>query len=260
MQALYGHAGHPPLFSLVSLTLIVLVSLAYLSAAHRHDGNGAARIAFVVGSVLLGIAVSPTMVEWAHHDLRGHMLQHLLIGMFAPLAWVLAAPVTLLLRSLPTGVARRVVFLLKSPPIRVVSHPLSALVLNIGGMYVLYLTPLYATMLDTPALHYWMHLHFLLAGYLFCWSILAGPDAASHTLGMRFRLTVLGISIAAHAILGKLMYGYLWPRGTPHSQEEIQAAAQLMYYGGDLAEALLAIVLFAMWYRTREPRPRTLRL
>lgn len=42
------------------------------------------------------------------------------------------------------------------------------------------------------------------------------------------------------------MYGYPWPRHTPHSTEEICAAARLMYYGGDLAEVLLAVALFAL--------------
>ena len=36
-------------------------------------------------------------------------------------------------------------------------------------------------------------------------------------------------------------------------RDGIQAAAQLMYYGGDLAELALAIALFAAWYRTRRP-------
>lgn len=56
------------------------------------------------------------------------------------------------------------------------SHPISALFLNIGGMYVLYLTPLYETSLHSTAVHYWVHIHFLMAGYLFAWAI-AGPDS-----------------------------------------------------------------------------------
>ncbi|HSP58867.1 MAG TPA: hypothetical protein VLO12_11255, partial [Halomonas sp.] len=50
---------------------------------------------------------------------------------------------------------------------------------------------------------------------------------------------------------GKLMYGYAWPRNTHHGIEEIQAAAQVMYYGGDAAEALLALAFFILWYRSQ---------
>ena len=58
---------------------------------------------FVLGLALLTLAATPAIVEWAHADLRGHMAQHLLLGMFAPLALVLGAPGMLLLRTLPTA-------------------------------------------------------------------------------------------------------------------------------------------------------------
>lgn len=250
----HGHAAHGAMLDWLPLALIVLLTLAYLAAAyvqhHKAAGWSSGRIAFfALGSLLLAIAVAPPLMTWAHHDLVGHMTLHLLIGMFAPLAWVLAAPITLLLRTLPQAGGRRVAALLQSRLMRFVSHPISALVLNIGGMYVLYLTPLYSASLHNQTLHYGIHVHFLVAGYLFCWAILAEPDVSPHRLSLRFRLGVLFASIATHSLLGKLMYGYGWPRGTGHSLEEVQAAAQLMYYGGDLAEVLLAVVLLTLWLR-----------
>ncbi|MGQ4878935.1 cytochrome c oxidase assembly protein [Billgrantia sp. LNSP4103-1] len=245
------------------LILLGLVTLGYLLAAlrQRRHGNGWSgwRCSFfVLGSLLIATALAPPVMAWAHHDLRGHMALHLVMGMLAPLAWVLAAPVTLTLRRLPNAAARRLVTVLQSLPIRFVAHPISALLLNIGGMYVLYLTPLYAASLHSTVLHYWVHLHFLVAGYLFCWAVLAGPDASPHRLSLRLRLGVLFVAMASHAVLGKLMYGYLWPRGTGHVVQEIQAAAQWMYYGGDLAELLLAAALMAAWLRASRARRNTL--
>lgn len=238
------------------VTLVVIVGMPVLYAAamyvHRRRGrrwSGRRGACFLWGVCLITVAVSPPLAEFAHHDLRGHMLQHLLIGMFAPIGLVLAAPMTLTLRTLSVPAARWVTGVLRSRPVRVLSHPVMALVLNVGGVYVLYLTPLYAASLTSPFLHHLVHVHFLAAGYLFTWAILAGPDPAPHPSGMQVRLGVLFVSIAAHAILGKLMYGYQWPRGTHHSINEIQVAAQWMYYGGDLAEMLLLVVLFTMWYR-----------
>ena len=66
---------------------------------------------------------------------------------------------------------------------------------------------------------------------------------------MRVRLAVLFVATAAHAVLGKLMYAYGFPRDAGHDLTEIEAAAQLMYYGGDFAELLLALVFFAAWFR-----------
>jgi putative membrane protein len=50
------------------------------------------------------------------------------------------------------------------------------------------------------------------------------------------------------------MYAYGYPRGKPHDHGEIQAAAQLMYYGGDLAELLLSVAFFAAWFRIANRR------
>ena len=253
---------HHPHFSFIG-TLIPLVIaggvlLLYLIAAARQSRsprgwNGWRTASFVVGIGLLLIAFAPPVAEFAHQDLRGHMLQHLLIGMFAPLGLVLAAPLTLAFRTLPIKISRLISAILGNKLVHWLSHPVTAFGLNIGGMYLLYLTPLYVLSLNNPYLHYCVHLHFLVAGYLFTWAI-AGPDPAPRRPNMQTRLIVLFVSIAAHANLSKLMYGYLWPQNTPHSDEEIRAATQLMYYGGDFAELLLVIALFATWYAKRGRR------
>lgn len=236
---------------------------AYLLAAVRQRRSARSwnywyTISFTGGIVMLAIAISPPLVHFAHHDVRGHMIQHLLIGMLAPLGLVLAAPVTLALRTLPIQVSRFITSLLRSRLFHWLSHPGAALIFNIGGMYLLYLTPLYALTLTNSYVHHLVHIHFLAAGYLFVWSI-AGPDPAPRRPGMRIRLLVLFISMAAHACLSKLMYAYHLPQGTPHDVAQIKAAAQLMYYGGDLAELLLTVAFFAMWFRSRRvhwPQPR----
>lgn len=238
---------------LVLWPVLAAISAAYLVAAGRTRSRGRGwsgwrSAVFLVGTGLLAVAVSPPVGAWAHHDLRGHMLQHLLIGMFAPLALVLATPATLLLRTLSVPSARRLAALLKSCPVGRITHPATALLLDAGALYVLYLTPLFAATLASPYLHGVVHLHFFAAGFLFAWSI-AGRDPAPHRPGFGTRLGVLFVAIAAHSTLAKLMYAHGWPRGTHHDLEQIRAAARLMYYGGDVAELLLAIALFAAWYR-----------
>lgn len=94
-------AAHPMDFGDTSLSapllLIAGILIAYLVAVIRQ--RRAARnwriASFISGIVLLAVAMSPPLVNFAHHDLRGHMIQHLLIGMLAPISLVLAAPVTL---------------------------------------------------------------------------------------------------------------------------------------------------------------------
>lgn len=238
-----------PLLLLAALLLWYLWGVLSLSRKNRNWYSGRT-ISFICGIFLLGLGVSPAMMEYGHQDFRGHMVQHLFIGMLAPLGLVMGAPVSLALKTWPTTFSRSVTRVLGSSLFHFLSHPLTALVLNIGGMFVLYLTPLYQAMLSHPFLHLFIHFHFLAAGYLFTWSI-AGPDPAPRRPGLKLRVAVLFISMAAHAYLSKLMYAYRFPLNSPHSVEEIRAGAKLMYYGGDLSELILAVALFAIWFRRR---------
>lgn len=248
--------GSAAVFSIWVVCLGIAVS-AYLYGAARERRRGRRwsswrDASFVAGASLVALAMVGPIAQRGHEDLRWHMIQHLLVGMLAPLGIVLAAPLTLVLRGLPRAGSRTLVSLLKSWPLHVLSDPWSAALFNVGGMYVLYMTPLYAAMGHSALLHQLVHVHFLLAGCLFCWSI-AGQDAGATRSPVAKRLLVLFVSTAAHATLGKLMYAYGWPRGTSHELLEIQQAAQWMYYGGDVAEALLAVALFASWPRSSSP-------
>lgn len=239
----------------LTLALLLAVLAAYVGGAHGERRRGRRwsgwRVAsFVTGLGAIAVALAPPMAPWAEHTLQGHMIRHLLLGMVAPLALVLGAPVTLVLRTLPVPTARRLTASLRRRPVGWLTHPATALALDSGTLYLLYLTPLYAAMHASPALQSLAHLHFLLAGSLFAWAIV-GRAPSPHRAGFHVRLLVLGAAMAAHATLAKLMYAYGWPRGTAHASDEILAAAQLMYYGGDAVELLLLTVLFADWLRRR---------
>lgn len=241
---------------MIALALALLAGYLAGWLWQRRRGNDwpLLRLAsFVLGCAVLLLALRPSLSLWAHLDLRVHAVQHLLLGMFAPLALALGAPGLLLLRCLPARQAKALTGLLGSRPLRGLTHPISALLLDLGALYLLYLTPLFSAVHGSALAHGWLHLHFLIAGYLFAWAI-AGPDPAPHRPGMVLRLGVLFVGIAGHALLAKLMYGFGFPRGTAYPLEQIEAAAQLMHYGGSLAELLLASALFTAWYRQRQRR------
>jgi putative membrane protein len=200
---------------------------------------------FLAGLVTVAVAVSPPLQAAGHGDLTAHMVQHLLLGMFAPLALVLAAPVTLLLGALPVPARRRAAGVLRSRPMHLLGHPAAAALLDVGGLHLLYLTPLYALARDVPLVHHLVTGHVLLTGCLYAWSI-AGPDPAPHRPGTGVRVAVLVVAGAAHGHLAKLLHGGAagLPPGVGAPAAEVEAAAQLMYYGGSLAELALALALF----------------
>ncbi|HYG06534.1 MAG TPA: cytochrome c oxidase assembly protein [Stenotrophomonas sp.] len=254
MSAHHAHAEGASLGLWAVWLLVVAVIALYAMAACQRPGWRRWQCAsFIGGGALLLLGFSAPVVSWAHADLRGHMAQHLLLGMFAPLLLVLGAPVTLLLASVPPRAGRAIVRLLHSSPARVLTHPFSALVLNIGGMFVLYATPLFVASTQSPWLHALVHYHFVAAGYLFAWAI-AGPDPAPARPSLWLRGWVLFIGIGLHGTLAKWMYVHGWPQGTGRPLQEVQAAAQWMYYGGDIAEMLLIAAFAATWYHALVPR------
>jgi putative membrane protein len=230
------------------LLVAVAVTVAYdLLATAERDWPPARTLSFLTGGLLLVAGLTPETLPWPEDDLRTHMAQHLLIGMFAPLCLVLGAPVTLLLRRLPRPAGRALGRLLHTRAVRFAAHPVSALVLNLGGLALLYLTPLHAV-----AAHPLVHLHFLLAGYLFAW-VIAGPDPAPRRPSVPARLVVLGVAIAFHAVFSQLLYAGVV--GPPAPAGQRQGAGEIMYYGGDIAELLLAFALVAGWRPRRATTP-----
>lgn len=261
MGAMQHHDGGTSLPG-TSLTVLLLLAAAggsYLLAArqarrrNRTRGWSAWRTtSLLAGLGLLAVGLLPPLGSAAHTDFRGHMAQHMLIGMYAPLALVLAAPVTLLLRTLPASTARQVTAALHSRPVQVATHPATALALSTGSLGALYFTPLYNTASSHPAAHWLMHAHLLASGCLFAHAI-AGPDPAPARPGVRARLVYLGVAIAAHALIAQALYGgFFVDIRAPIDQ--VQQAAQIMYYGGDIAELLLAGALVATWRPERRAK------
>ncbi|MCD9154800.1 cytochrome c oxidase assembly protein [Aeromicrobium duanguangcaii] len=255
------HAGHhaatgaDPGAWLLPLVVVLVTAGIYLVGTRRWQRRrGRAwdpwrTASWIAGAVAIALALSPLTDS---PTARAHMVQHLLLGMLAPVGLVLGAPVTLLLGVLRPDAARVVTAVLRTPAFHLLSHPVTAAVLNVGGMFVLYLTPLYALSTESTAVHHLVHAHFLIAGYLFAWAI-AGPDPAPRRPGMATRVVVLITAGAAHAYLAKLLYaraGEL-PPGTDYAVADMQAAAQWMYYGGDVVDVMLAVALFATWLRRR---------
>jgi putative membrane protein len=142
--------------------------------------------------------------------------------------------------------------MLRSRPANLLGHPAVALALSTGSLGLLYFTPLFDIAARHPAGHWLLHLHFLASGCLFAY-VIAGPDPAPVRPSVRARLVYLGMAVAAHALIAQAMYGGFFvdiraPIG------EVQQGAEIMYYGGDIAELLLAAALVATWRPERPAR------
>lgn len=249
-------AHFPDVFlQLLLPVLVFLLCILYVSAVlftnRTYSRWPVSRTIFwAFGCVCALLAISGPLAERASTDFTAHMIGHLFLGMLAPLLMALALPMTLLLRTLPTAKARLLTRLLKSWPIRILTHPLIAALLNVGGLWLLYTTELYVRMHENLLLHVLVHLHVWIAGYLFTISILYF-DPVYHRVSFRLRAIVLISSLAGHSILAKYLYAHP-PIGVPLPQAE--QGSMLMYYGGDAIDAVIIFLLCLQWYKAVRPR------
>ncbi|MDT7579823.1 MAG: putative rane protein, partial [Pseudonocardiales bacterium] len=221
---------------LIGTELLVVALLAgavaYVLAARRSSW-APGRVARWLAGTAVAVAGLVGLAVVDGHDPGIHVAGHLLVGMVAPLLLATAAPVTLALRTLPHGRARVLGRLLRSRPVAVVGHPAVAALLDTGGMWLYFRTDVLAAV--PPTL---VHIHMLLAGYLFAFS-LVGTDPAPHRPGLGTRAAVLVVAVAAHDVLAKLVYA------APGDRAE--AAGVLLYYGGAPVHVVLLVLLGREW-------------
>jgi putative membrane protein len=217
---------------------LALAGALHAAGLRRARWSARRALAFYAALAAVAVALLPPLAL-ADERFEIHVVQHLLLGMAAPLLLALSAPVTLALRALPPRRRRPLVRLLHARPSRALVHPVVAGVLAVGSLYALYLTPLYAATLAHPLLHDAVHLHFLAAGCLLAWA-LVGVDPIPRRPSFELRLAVLVAALAAHAVLAKLLYAY----GPPDQR----LGAQIMWYGGDLVDGALVCAFFAQWH------------
>ncbi|WP_062748431.1 cytochrome c oxidase assembly protein [Shouchella tritolerans] len=200
---------------------------------------------WIAGCFAAYLAVAGPIAEKAHTDFAFHMVGHLLLGMLAPLLMALAAPVTLLVRTLPVPMAKGVSQLLRSKIPQAIADPIVASLLNIGALWLLYTTGLFAFMHAHPFLYFLIHIHVFLAGYMFTISMIY-IDPVSHRKPFLYRAIVLVIALAGHGILSKWIYANP-PVGV--APEQAQTGAMLMYYGGDAIDLFLLFIFCFQWYK-----------
>ena len=210
-------------------------------------------VLFVLGLALVLLTVLGPLPVLAHADFAWLALSHVSAGMLAPLLLVLSRPVTLGLRVMDKMPARRTVRILRSRPARFLAHPVTAAVLNVGGMFLMFRTPLFGAMATLAPVHWLVTLHLVAAGYLWT-AALVGRDPNPHRAGLRVGASVLILTAAAHNVLAKSLYADP-PAGIPAAAAE--SGAMAMYYAGGAVEVAVMIIFCLQWYRRSAPAGTT---
>lgn len=230
-----------------------LIAIVISNRRFKKPWSNWKALSFGIGVLFIFSALIGPLAIKAHSDFYAHMTNHLLLGMLAPILIAFASPVTLLLRVVNVKSARRVTAWMKSWPMLLLTHPLFAALISVGGLWILYTTSLYTFMQQYVLLHLFVHVHVFIASYLFTISIISF-DYLPHQWSFRLRSIVLLLALAAHGILSKYLYAHP-PEGV--SSMDAEKGSMLMYYGGDASEILLILIFCMQWYKSTKPRVST---
>ncbi len=165
---------------------------------------------FFLGLVAL-VAALASGIELLAGDLFSvHMLQHMLLTVVAAPLLMLGAPIRPLLRGLPADVRSGVVRPLAGSGamrglMHFLRHPLVAVAIYVGGLYLWHWPPLYDAAVQNVALHALEHAHFMVGALLF-WSVVIDPEPFKGTLPYAARIVYLLLAGAAqNTLLGGLL-------------------------------------------------------
>jgi cytochrome c oxidase assembly factor CtaG len=161
----------------LAITLILaLISFAYLRGFLRHTRPLAPLIAMAGAVGVVEVALASPLAGLSHHLMAAHMLQHVLLMLFAAPLLVWARPVPYLLHSLPLPMRRRVTLLGNRLGarrlMRSLTAPALAWVLFCGAVLVWHIPALYHRAMERPSCHWLMEANFLGAALLFWLAVL----------------------------------------------------------------------------------------
>jgi putative copper resistance protein D len=192
------------------LGFLLLITALYIAGVvaltRRGDKWPVGRtVAFAISVSLVDFATSGGVGVYAHFAFSYHMLGHMILGMIAPIGFVLSAPITLALRTLPQGrtddergLRGTLISIIHSKYSVLITNPVIALALFDGSLFVLYMTPLFGKLMQSHSGHFLMDMHFLLAGYLFFY-VIVGIDPNPRKIPHLVRIIVLFAAMSIHA-------------------------------------------------------------
>ena len=180
MSYVTAHWSFDPFVIIVAALVVAhevgLARLAWRSVPARTRRRRLRSLSFYAGLGLLLVSVDSPIDYWAGNYFFVHMIEHLLIGFYAPILIVLGAPWVPLLHALPVGVRRKsgraLILGSWSAPLRrigrVLLDPWFALLSFNASMVFWHLPAAFDLAERNQAVHIWlMHGSFFVTGVLF---------------------------------------------------------------------------------------------
>jgi putative copper resistance protein D len=201
---------------------------------------------FLGGMVAIVIAIHSGLAAYDDANFTAHIVQHLLLMNLAPPLLAMGAPITLALQASSRPTTTRLLKVLHSAPMRIVTHPLVAGGLMIATMYAYFLTPIYRISIEHVWFHYFTHLHFLVVGCLYWWPIV-GADVLPRRWGHGAKLALLFAAIPWNSFLGIALLSTSKPIAPEHTLADTHAGGALLWVASEILTLVWLLVVFNDW-------------
>lgn len=164
-------------------------------------------VLWVLGWLVFVWTTSGYPAIWGRVTFSAHMLMHMSLTMAAPPLLAFGAPLTLASRALKArrdktmGPREILLATAHSRWMNFWANPVIGGINFAGSLYIFYFTGLFDLALRTHLGHIVMVVHFMLAGYVFCWSLI-GVDPGPKRWPASLRLVLLFATMSFHAFFG----------------------------------------------------------
>jgi len=217
---------------------------------------------FLSGLSVVFLSLESPVDVYANIFFWVHMIQHLLLMNVVPICVLLAAPITLALRASSTETRkRRLLPILRSKPIKVLSYPLVTWSLFAAVMVVTHFTPLYEAALENQGVHDFEHLLYLSAGLLFWWPVV-GLDPSPWRISHPLRILYVFLAAPVNTFIALAIYSsgvILYPHYTqiprswgPSPLTDQHWGGAIMWLAGDMMLLGAVIVVALGWMKHDE--------
>ena len=272
-RILFGYEPDALMIGLL-ITAVALYIKGVMILTKRGDKWPVGRtISFAIGISAIDFATSGGLGLYAQFSFSWHMVAHMTLGMIAPIAIVLSAPITLALRTLPQGrnkeergVRGTFLSVLHSRYSAIIVNPVGALAIFDGSLFALYFTPLFNNLMSNHAGHLLMNIHFLLAGFLF-FHVIIGVDPNPKRPPFLARIVTLLAAMSIHAFFSVALMsattqiddGYFATLQTPWITDLLtdqNKGGAIGWAMGEIPILIALVATFIMWTRedAREAR------
>lgn len=254
------------------LVMVVLSASLYLGGVARLARRDppvrwapSRTASFLAGIATIAFATESGLARYDTVLFSLHVVQHVLLGMAAPLLLALGAPVTLALQASRRPTQTTLVRLVNHPATGIVTHPLVAWAIFGGTLFGLYFSPLFELSLRNEWVHEAVHIHFVAVGCMFAWAAV-GLDPVRHRLSYPARLLFVLLAVPFHAFLGLAMLGGDGPPlGGSFYREVVRnwgssvrvdqrTGAGVMWVVGDLFGLVAGAIVLTQWVRSDRRR------